>query len=99
MRFAHLNTVNVRIGDKVSHSTILGLSGKTGNANSDDVIPHVRIQVMYYDSATRKWVQSKNGITYSLYPKCNPDYYLPSNFDYTTGRQTKSPCDNQKPEP
>ncbi len=99
MRFAHLNTVNVRIGDKVSHSTILGLSGKTGNANSDDVIPHVHIQVMYYDSATRKWVQSKNGATCSLYPKCNPDYYLPSNFDYTTGRQTKSPCDNQKPQP
>ncbi|WP_369490748.1 hypothetical protein [Tenuifilum osseticum] len=31
--------------------------------------------------------------------KYNPDLYLPSNFDYKTGVQTKSPCDSAKPEP
>ncbi len=99
MRFAHLNTVNVSVGDRVSHSTMLGLSGKTGNANRDDVEPHVHIQVKYFDSALGKWVESKQNGSFTLYPKCNPDLYLPSNFDYKTGVQTKSPCDSAKPEP
>jgi murein DD-endopeptidase MepM/ murein hydrolase activator NlpD len=99
MRFAHLNTVNVSVGDRVSHSTMLGLSGKTGNANKDYVEPHVHIQVKYYDSALGKWVESRQNGSYTLYPKCNPDLYLPSNFDYKTGVQTKSPCFSTKPEP
>jgi hypothetical protein len=78
---------------------MLGLSGKTGNANRNDVEPHVHIQVKYIDSALGKWVESKQNGSYTLYPKRNPDLYLPSNFDYKTGEQTKSPCDGAKPEP
>lgn len=101
MRFAHLNTVNVRVGDKVSQNTVLGLSGKTGNANKKDIKPHVHIQVKYFDSTTNKWIESKQkDKTYIYYPNCNPDKYLPSNFDYKTGEQTYSPCDRlNKPKP
>ncbi len=99
MRFAHLNTVNVKVGDRVSHSTVLGLSGKTGNANKYNIQPHVHIQVRYFDSATGKWVESRSGSTFTEHAKCNPDHYLPSNFDYTTGEQIYSPCDKQKPQP
>jgi len=99
VRFAHLNTVNVKVGDRVFHSTMLGLSGKTGNANDDGTKPHVHLQVRYSDSATNKWVESRNGSTYTEYSLCNPDRYLPSAFDYKTGEEIYSPCNNQKPQP
>jgi len=95
MRFAHLNTANVKVGDRVSHSTVLGLSGKTGNANKYNIQPHVHIQVRYFDSATGKWVESRSGSTFTEHAKCNPDHYLPSKFNYTTGEQIYSPCDTQ----
>jgi len=87
MRYAHLNTISVTVGSHVDQQSLLGLSGKTGNANSVWITPHVHIQTQY-QTAIGNWVTGKN----TQDPLCNPLKYLPSQFNTSTGVQTKSPC-------
>lgn len=48
IKFNHLNTVSVTQGQTINAGEIIGLSGTTGNAADDKVIPHLHLQV--YDS-------------------------------------------------
>ena len=43
--YAHLNEVKVKVGDVIAPGQLIGLTGKTGNANEDQIIPHVHIEV------------------------------------------------------
>ncbi len=43
--YAHLNSISLKDGDPVIIGTKLGLTGKTGNASSPNIIPHVHIQL------------------------------------------------------
>ena len=57
--YAHLNQVDVSVGDSISQGQKIGLSGDTGNAQSSElltVIPHVHIRAREKDgdSLTKK---------------------------------------------
>jgi hypothetical protein len=43
--YGHLNSCNLAVGRLVNIGDQLGLTGKTGNANSPEIIPHVHIQI------------------------------------------------------
>lgn len=45
IKFNHLDYVNVQVGDNLLAGTVLGRSGRTGNAAVKDVTPHVHLQV------------------------------------------------------
>lgn len=46
IKYGHLNTVsnNIDIGTQVNQGLEIGLTGNTGNAADDDIVPHVHIQ-------------------------------------------------------
>ncbi len=47
LMYAHLNSLNVNVGDLVDQGQLIGISGNTGNAQSTNrvlVIPHVHIR-------------------------------------------------------
>lgn len=43
--YAHLNSVNYSVGDNVGANILIGSSGKTGNAASDDILAHLHLEV------------------------------------------------------
>jgi len=45
-RYCHLNTVNVKVGDKVKAGDVVGLSGNTGNSTG----PHLHWEVYFKDN-------------------------------------------------
>lgn len=69
--YAHLNSINVNGGDIVSAGILIGRTGKTGNANDPDIVPHVHIEV-------RKQVPQYG---YNNAPHFNPENYMATTFD------------------
>ncbi|BAP30513.1 uncharacterized protein CHSO_1476 [Chryseobacterium sp. StRB126] len=74
--YAHLSKINVKVGQKVKHNEIIGLSGSTGNAM------HIEVQ--------HRHVHVEAGTDYEIYSggnKCklknriNPENYMKSKFD------------------
>lgn len=74
--YAHLSKINVKIGQKVKHNEIIGLSGSTGNAM------HIEVQ--------HRHIHVEAGTDYEIYSggnKCklknriNPENYMKSKFD------------------
>lgn len=55
--YAHLNRVDVQVGDIVQMGDKVGLSGNTGNANNSrsslEILPHVHIEAHTDGGATR----------------------------------------------
>ena len=43
--YAHLNAVAVSWGEWVEQGMVIGTSGKTGNADSDDILPHLHFEI------------------------------------------------------
>lgn len=44
IKYNHLNSVGLNVGDPVTNQQIIGQSGNTGNAAANNVTPHVHIQ-------------------------------------------------------
>jgi murein DD-endopeptidase MepM/ murein hydrolase activator NlpD len=44
-RYAHLSEMNVKVGEIVKKGELIGESGKTGNADSPDILPHLHFEV------------------------------------------------------
>lgn len=44
-RYAHLSTLGVREGDWVRQGQTIAVSGKTGNALSRDILPHLHFEI------------------------------------------------------
>lgn len=65
IKYNHLNSVYVEIGQTVEMGQIIGLTGNTGNAGKRGIIPHIHIQL--YNS----------NYTQSL----NPEDFLLTKFD------------------
>lgn len=70
MKYAHLDQVNVKVGDQVSAGSEIGLTGNTGNAvNLPDDQDHVHIEA------------SKGGESFSLENRINPEQFFETKFD------------------
>jgi murein DD-endopeptidase MepM/ murein hydrolase activator NlpD len=67
IKYSHLNTIKAAYGSTIKEGTIIGTSGKTGNAMADKIIPHVHISV-------RKKV---NGV----WEYQNPEKYIRQKFN------------------
>lgn len=78
--YAHLSKINVKVGEIIKHSMVIGLSGSTGNAMHVDIrYRHIHVEA---------------GTSYSTYggtngnQRCkinadiNPELYMKSKFDY-----------------
>ena len=63
MRYCHLNSFAVKVGDKVSSGQLIGYSGSTGNSTGPHLHYEVRNANDYYGNASN--------------PNLNPRYYLP----------------------
>lgn len=50
-RYAHLSELRVKVGEWVSAGSVVGLSGRTGNANDRRIRPHLHFEIRYADSA------------------------------------------------
>ncbi len=46
-RYAHLSSSRVRRGDWVRRGQLVGLSGKTGNADDPRIIPHLHFEIRF----------------------------------------------------
>jgi murein DD-endopeptidase MepM/ murein hydrolase activator NlpD len=70
MKYAHLDKVNIKVGDQVSAGTEIGLTGNTGNAVglSDDQ-DHVHIEA------------SKGGDYFNLDTRIDPEQFFETKFD------------------
>jgi murein DD-endopeptidase MepM/ murein hydrolase activator NlpD len=44
-RYAHLSEIDVKTGQKVAQGELIGNSGKTGNADSPDILPHLHFEI------------------------------------------------------
>jgi murein DD-endopeptidase MepM/ murein hydrolase activator NlpD len=78
MKYNHLDNVSVTVGQIVSHGTIIGLAGTTGNAAHRDVREkHVHVQSYRYI----------NNMRVSM----NPEIYLTTKFGIL-GETINSPC-------
>jgi len=80
LRYNHLNSVGVKIGDQISAGDIIGKSGNTGNAqekNGIPVEPHVHIRA-------RKIVNGKE-------QKVDPENYMATKFN-NDGSISESNC-------
>jgi len=70
MKYAHLDQVNVKVGDQVSAGTGIGLTGNTGNAvGLPDDQDHVHIEA------------SKGGDYFDLKARINPEQFFDTKFD------------------
>lgn len=63
MRYCHLNTFAVKVGDKVLSGQLIGYSGSTGNSTGPHLHYEVRNANDYYGNSSS--------------PNLNPKYYLP----------------------
>ena len=50
-RYAHLSELCVSTGDWAGQGTMIGRSGKTGNANHDKILPHLHFEIRYAGKA------------------------------------------------
>ena len=46
-RYAHLSQIKIKEGEWVNQGQEIGLSGKTGNANQRNIIPHLHFEIRY----------------------------------------------------
>lgn len=71
--YAHLNSVSVNIGVPVNIGSKLGLTGKTGNANQSNIIPHVHIQVQENNYAfdPQPYISTKFNVDGSISSPCS----------------------------
>ncbi len=80
MRYAHLNGVNVSLGDQIYAGEKIGITGDTGNAQSTEeitVLPHVHVKA--------ELGASRN--------KVNPNQYMATKFNNDgTVNQNESTC-------
>ena len=53
MKFNHLDIVFLSNGRRVNIGDVIGLSGNTGNAAADDVIPHLHLQAINQQGDTQ----------------------------------------------
>jgi len=77
--YNHLNTVNYNNGDSVKLDDLIGLSGRTGNANQEDknIKPHIHIQVRpTFDFNQGSWKHYKNNLI-----SIDPEQHLRTKFD------------------
>lgn len=44
-RYAHLSEIDVKTGQRVAQGELMGKSGKTGNADSPDILPHLHFEI------------------------------------------------------
>lgn len=61
--FAHLNNINVKVGQNVNNATILGVMGNTGFSTG----PHLHLEIREYNS-TGKLTKILNPVTYMGVP-------------------------------
>lgn len=50
-RYAHLSELQAQEGEWVSIGRVIGLSGRTGNANDRRIRPHLHFEIRYSDAA------------------------------------------------
>jgi len=62
-----MNRIDVRLGASIQQGELVGLNGKTGNANGTDIVPHIHIRIH----------ENNNGI----WELTDPRKYLNSKFD------------------
>ena len=65
--YAHLNKIDVKSGQTLKQGEVFGLSGKTGNADKPEIIPHVHVEV--WTTVNGKW------------DRVDPEPYLTTKFD------------------
>ena len=46
-RYAHLSQIQVTEGNWVIQNQVIGMSGRTGNANQPNIIPHLHFEIRY----------------------------------------------------
>jgi hypothetical protein len=85
---AHLKSINVSVGQKVSPATIVGVMGSTGRSTG----PHTHVEIREYD-LNNKLIKKLNPATYmgipnaiGTYDSSNYRIYLTEEKKYTTGR-------------
>lgn len=44
-RYAHLSRIDAKAGQKVAQGELIGNSGKTGNADSPEILPHLHFEI------------------------------------------------------
>ena len=78
LRYNHLNTVGVVMGDTITQGQLIGLTGITGNAAAKGVIPHVHIGAKLKSGSN--WVND------------DPEKYMSTKFDSAGNPITPAGC-------
>lgn len=91
--YAHLNSVNVKVGDRVNRGTIVARSGRTGNLGTERY--GIRGKFLGYKEENRKYyphvhIQVKKNGRF-INPALVLPEYASSNFDMRTGISKKRP--------